>query len=308
MSRSFAAFCLIAALWLTPSAHPVAPAMAASIVAVVNGEAITSYDLEQRQALMRLTGERGNVQQKALDELIDERLQLKAAQAAGITASEADIDRALGDIAKRVKLSPSQLGQALGQQGVAIKTLRNRLAAQIAFARLVRARFQAEAQVSEQDLVAALLADEDRERVAEAALYDLEQITIALPDDPSDSRLAEARSHAKTLQSRFTSCSEGIEMAKGTKNVVVQPFGRRMDIELTNDAREVLQDVPVGRLSDPISTSRGLVMFAVCDKEMVQSTNAAMKALEPELTDERGDAFMKQYLRQLRRDAVIEKR
>ncbi len=285
-----------------------APASATSIVAVVNGVPITSYDVGQRERLLRLTGSRGALSTMALDELIDEKLQLKAAQQSNIEVADSDVDRAIGEIASRVKLSPSQLGQALQQQGVAISTLRDRIRAQIAFGRLVRARFQTQVQVSEQDLVAALLKDKDAERQIETAEYTLEQVIIALPENPSPQRLAQEKARANDLRSKFNGCANGLAMAKKTRNVVVRPFGRRTEAELTTDARDALKDVAIGKLAAPIETPRGLVMFAVCDKRTFQSTNAAMKALEPELTSKRGEDFTKQYMRQLRRDAVIEKR
>jgi peptidyl-prolyl cis-trans isomerase SurA len=290
-------------------AAPLEPAGAqTTIVAVVNSEPVTSYELEQRQRLLRLTGASGNRRELALDELINEAVQMQAAEKAGVSVPDSDVEAALGELAKRVNLSPGQLREALGQQGVGVDTLRDRLRAQIAFNRLIRARFQRVIDISEQDLVAALLEDEDRAKQIETPEYTLEQVIIALPEDPSDARLSRARSRAEALRGEFTSCSRGLERARGTRNVVVRPFGRRTAAELTADAREALEDVPVGRLSTPIRTPRGLVMFAVCDKTMIKSTNAAMKELEPDMRQERGEAFSKQYLRQLRRDAVVERR
>ncbi|MBJ3776670.1 SurA N-terminal domain-containing protein [Acuticoccus mangrovi] len=305
MRRYFAPLAVLLALFLSP----VVPAAAqTTIVAVVNGKPITSYDVSQRQKLLRLTGTRSNLHQVALDELIDEKVQLEAAQAVNITASDADIDRAIGEIASRIKMSPSQLTKGLASQGVNISTLRDRLRAQIAFNRLVRARFQSSLTVSEQDLVAALRKDDSLDKKIETAEYNLTQVMVALPEKPSPQRLADAKRRAADVRAKFTNCRDGLAMAKKTREVVVRPFGRRTAAELTPDARAVLEDVPVGRLSEPIEVPRGLVMFAVCDKKIIKSTNAAMKALEPDMNNERGEAFAKQYLRQLRRDAVIERR
>ncbi|MEM8855411.1 MAG: peptidylprolyl isomerase [Pseudomonadota bacterium] len=289
---------------------PILPATASTtIVAVVDGKPITNYDVAQRERLLRLTGSKGNRREQALQELIDEKLQLDAARKAKLKISDAEVDRAVGDIAKRVRMSSTkQLAGALRSQGVDIRTLKDRIRAQIAFNRLVRARFQASLQVTEQDLVAALLKNEDLEKQIDAAVYQLEQVTIALPDNPSDSRLRQARARANDLRSRFTSCSQGVAMARKTRNVVVKPFGTRMETDLTPDVRKALEETNVGRLSAPIQAPRGLVMFAVCDKKTVRSSNAAMKALEPEMTSAKGEAYTKQYLRTLRRDAVIERR
>ncbi|MEM8664532.1 MAG: SurA N-terminal domain-containing protein [Pseudomonadota bacterium] len=268
------------------------PAMAQTrIVAVVNGEPITSYDVSQRQKLLRLTGARGNVRESALNELINEKIQSRAVKLARIKVSSGDVDAAIADIAKRAKLSPSQLSGAFKQAGVSINTLRDRIGAQVGFNRLVRARFNQLAKVTEQDLVAALLKDKDRERTVEAARYDLHQVTIALPENPSSQRLARANARAKEVRGRFSSCAEGIPMAKKTRNVVVRQVGRRMDVEFPPAIREKLAATPVGKLTEPIQQGRGLVMLAVCDKTMVRSANAAMKALEPDIAAKRGGDF-----------------
>lgn len=290
------------------AAGPASVEAQTTIVGVVNGQPITSYDLAQREKLMRLTGVKGNVRSQAIDELVDEALQMHAAKASGITVPVADVDRAIDGIAKRVELTTPQLKQVLSQSGTSIDSLQTRIRAQIAFGRLVRARFSQSLEVTEQDLVAALLKDDDLEKVIDTFEYDLEQVIIALPKDPSASRLASAKSLAGTVSGKFTSCSDGLRMAKSTRNVVVRPFGRRTAAELTQAVQEAVKDVPLGRLSAPIESAQGLTMFAVCDKKEIRSTNAAMKQLEPEMAEERGEAFQKQYLRQLRRDAVIDMR
>ena len=278
------------------------------IVAVVNGDPITNYDVAQRSKLLRLTGVRSNVESAALDELINEKVQDNAVKRYQIEVSKDEIDAAIAGIASRAKITPAQLDGAFRQAGVSISTLRERIGSQIGFSRLIQAQFRQSLQITEQDLVAALKRDEEKELVIDAPLYDLQQVTIALPESPSPQRMKQAEATAADLRRKFNSCSEGIAMAKKTRNVVVRQTGRRMGVEFAPAVREVLDKTPVGKLTEPVPQPRGLVMFAVCDKTMVRSANAAMKEIEPELSAERGEAFAKQYLRQLKRDAIIEKR
>ncbi|MEM9223058.1 MAG: hypothetical protein AAGB11_11735 [Pseudomonadota bacterium] len=304
--------CLILTLLIAVSMATTLPAQRAvaqtKIVVVVNGAPITSYDVAQREKLLRLTGQRGNLREAAMGELINEKVQDGAVKKAQILVSDGDIDSAIADIASRAQISPGQLRSAFSEAGVNIQTLRDRIGSQIGFNRLVRARFSSLAKVTEQDLVAALLRDEAKEKTVEAARYDLHQVIIALPQNPSKQRLAAARSRAADVRKSFASCGEGLAMAKKTRNVVVRQMGRRMDVEFPLSIREKLASTEVGKLTEPVQDRLGLVMFAVCDKQMVQSANAAMKALEPEIANERGEAFTKQYLRRLKRDAVIERR
>lgn len=302
-----AALALLVALAAQIALTGVPAAAQTSVVATVNGEPITSYDVGQRQRLLQITGAGGNMREQAIEELISEKVQMRAARVAGVTAPDGEVDRAIAEVAANVKLSPAQLAQALGQAGVNVEALRERFAVQIAFNRLVRTRFQQSGQVTEQDLVHALRKDTERATSIETFEYDLTQVIVALPSPPTPERIAAAQRVAEGLRSGFNSCSEGLQKVRQTRNVVVRPYGRRSASELSPDAREVLADTPVGKLAKPLPGPRGLVLFAVCDKKTLQSTNAAMKELEPEMTNQRGEAFTKQFIRQLRRDALIER-
>jgi peptidyl-prolyl cis-trans isomerase SurA len=293
------------ALLLAAAAGPAAAQT--KIVAKVNGDPITSYEVAQRARLLQITGTKGDVAKQAIDELIDEKVQTRAARMSGVGAPEADVDRAVAEIASRVKMTPPQLAVALGQAGVNIEALRARLRAQIAFNRLVRNKFQQTQQVTEQELVHMLRKDPERPTSIETVEYDLTQVIVALPTPPTPERIASAMKTADGLRAGFTTCAEGLAKAKATRNVVVRPYGRRTASELSPDARQALATVEVGHLAPPLPGPRGLVLFAVCDKKTMQSTNAAMKEIEPEVTSQRGEAFTKQYTRQLRRDAVIER-
>ncbi|WP_075221083.1 peptidylprolyl isomerase [Acuticoccus yangtzensis] len=301
------ASCLVLALGLLGSAAVSTAAMAqTTIKAVVNGKPITSYDVSQRQRLMQITGTRGNLSRMALDELIDEELQLEAARKMRVTVSKDMVDGAISNIAKRVKLSPAQLAQALGQAGVNIETLRDRLEAQIATAQITRSRFGAALKVSEQDLVAALLRQEGGETVIDSYEYDLTRVVVAMPENPSAAREAEARRIAASVRGQFNSCETGLPIAKKTREVVVLPFGRRTHAELPQQLADAVDGLAEGKLSEPIATQQGLMMLAVCKKTPIRSSNAAMKSLERDMQEERNEVFAKQYVRQLRRDAVIE--
>lgn len=294
-------------LALVSVAVSAAPAGATSIVAVVNDQPITSYAVAQRARLLQLTTGAKNMRRRALEELIDESLQIAETKRAGIEVSKAEVDAAYAGIAKRVKLPVAQLTRALRQAGVDPQTLRDRLRAQIGWARLVRAKFNAGDAVTEQDLVAALL-KKGGKTDAEVTEYDLQEVVVALPKNPRPARLAEAKRRAEELRGQFASCKEGIPMARDARETVVRPIGKRLDVDLPPGAAEILSKVEVGRLSKPMQQDHGLVMYAVCGKQTVHSTAAAMKSLEPEIRNEKGDLLARQYLSSLRRNALIERR
>ncbi|MEM1064739.1 MAG: peptidylprolyl isomerase, partial [Pseudomonadota bacterium] len=70
----------------------------------MNDTAITPYEIEQRARLLRTLGAARNADSEARDVLIEERLQVAAANDLGITATEADVADALDELAARGNL------------------------------------------------------------------------------------------------------------------------------------------------------------------------------------------------------------
>src|SRR6185503_10959850 len=101
-----------------------------SIKVLVNDEPITNYDIAQRQKLLQLAHDKGGPKD-AMEQLIDETIQLQEAKKRGLIIHDKQIDQFFADIAQRnAKLSVAQFTQALGQAGIAPATLKRRIKAQ----------------------------------------------------------------------------------------------------------------------------------------------------------------------------------
>ena len=80
--------------------------------------------------------------------LIEERLQIQQGRKLGITPSEEDVTKVLAGMAKNNNMSPEQLGSALRQMGVNIKTLRDRIRAQVVW-QDVRKKFRRDVSIAD---------------------------------------------------------------------------------------------------------------------------------------------------------------
>ena len=109
---------------------PALPAQAATAVVTVNGQPITDVQVAQRLALYKIEGKSNRT--AALNELINEALQVQEAERLGYTVSESEIDDAVLDVARQIKVSASNLSKILTDNGVPMSTLRDRLKANIA--------------------------------------------------------------------------------------------------------------------------------------------------------------------------------
>lgn len=278
-----------------------------AIKVVVGDQPITTYEISQRAKFLQLTQRATNATKLATDELIDEKLQLAEARKRGIVVSEAEVNEAYANIASRLKMSPDQLTKGLRSAGVDAKTFKDRLRAQIAWGKVVREKFRATVAVSEQDVIAALQSKvEPGKEKATTTEYEVTQVIFVVPAKATAAVAAQRQKEAEQLRGRFTSCAEGLAFAKGLREVVIKPLGRRLQSELSEENVKMLDELAVGRLTAPQRTENGVEMVALCDKRVLQSDAAARAAIEGELLDEQGTLMSRRYLRDLKRNAVIE--
>lgn len=282
-----------------------------SIVAVVNGSPVTSYELNQRSKLISLTtrAPASVAKRKAKEELIDEALKLYEAQRMGVSIADDKVDDAFATIAQRVKLSPSQFKQALSQNGVNSRTLKKRLRAELAWSELVMQRFRATVRINESDVIAALQGrDDSKANESTSVEYDLQRVVFVVPENTSKAFRNKRQAEMRKLRARFTSCREGIRIASGLSEVVVRPIGKRLDADLPAPFLKTLNNTSVGRLTPPNPVDSGFEMIALCGKETINSDATARSAIEGELRNKEGQQLSRRYLRDLRSNAVIEQR
>lgn len=144
--RSLARALLLSALLAVPLAPGDAIAQENRIVAVVNGDVVTSADIEGRRRLFAITSGLP-VSQQVLDRLtpqvtrllIDERLRFQEVQRRRIAVTDDEIAAAVADLERRNNLPPGGLVSQLRRAGVEPRVLFDQLRVQIGWGRLIRA-------------------------------------------------------------------------------------------------------------------------------------------------------------------------
>lgn len=283
-------------------------AQSSSIKVIVDDAAITTMDISGRAKLLQVANRLspGAAQKAAVEELIEETLRLREAKRRGINIPDEMVNAAVADIAARSKLSPAQFSQALGQAGVPIATLKERLRAQMAWSRLVRARLQQTMRAEQDDLIAQMRRQEKPASEVTAEDYVLQRVVFTLPAKPSSAQVDRRRREAEALRARFKGCAEGLELAKGLPEVAVLNVGRRLASEVPPALAEQVRDTPEGGLTKPEVTNIGVEMYAVCDRITVTGESAAGAAgMDAEQLNEQGKEVSDKLMRELRQRANI---
>ena len=286
-------------------------AEASQIVAVVNGAVITDFDIAQRQRLEKLlSGNRNNLgRSAALNELIDDKLKLFEARNRSMTASDGEVTNALGNMAKNVKMSQSQLTSVFKRSGINIETVKDWLKVQISWRNLISARFDARVHLAESDIVAAINKDQNGGKdVDSATQFDLTQITFVTRAKASKSEINQKLAEAKRFRANFSSCEKDIATARNLRDVAINHIGRRDSTQLHPDMVKRLRDTKINGLTSPQKVDNGYEMLAVCGKKDLGTETTLRNEVETKLRDEQSRNLSRRYLQELRSSAVIDKR
>ncbi len=291
------------------------PAAAQTVVAIVNGDPITAFDIDQRTKLTRLSTRKTPKRQDVLDELINERLKIHAGRRYKLSIPDKNVDSSYASMAKRMNLSAEQLTQMLRKGGVHAKTLKERIRADLTWQQLVRGKYQSSFRFRDKDVLAALDSKTDGKEMdrgidGKVVAYDyvLQPILFIVPKGAPKSAFNARRREAEAMRSRFQNCEEGLRFARALRNVIVRNQVSRNSSDLPAALRDMLKNTGVGRLTTPETTPNGIQVFAICDKRETKVDAPAMRKARQELFAEQFKVKSDRLLDEIRRTSLIEMR
>jgi peptidyl-prolyl cis-trans isomerase SurA len=279
------------------------------VVVIVNGEPVTSYDVDQRSRLIELSTNKKPSRQEVIEELIDEKLKIQLMRRYTIPDIDKDVTNAFNNMARRVRATPKQFTESLAKAGVMPETLRSRIRADIIWSQVIRGRFQSSFQFSDKDILARLEAQKSDASPVVGYDYTLRPILFVVPRGSPPAAVEARRKEAEALRARFQDCEEGVRLVRGLRDVAVRRLVVRSSADLAPALREILDKTEIGRLTAPEVTPEGVEVFALCGKKLSSADDAPGKRkAREELFSEQFKAHATRYLRELRSQAMIEYR
>jgi peptidyl-prolyl cis-trans isomerase SurA len=276
----------------------------AQVVAVVNGSPITNLDIEQRSKLISAGTHKAPSRQDVLQELIDEKIKIAVAKTYTLEVSDAEVENAFAEMARRGHMSIEQMTAQLNATGAGPGTLKARLRAEIAWTQLVRGRYSASLQVNDSDIAKALPGDQKQV----GYVYTLRPIVFVIPRGSSEGEIEAARREAENLRGRFQSCADGIILARSLRNVAVRDPITKSSVDLGEALQQLLSSMQIGQLTTPEMTQQGLQMFALCGKRESVEDNPMKRQVREQIFAKRYEAQAKKFLEDERKRAMIEYR
>lgn len=249
-----------------------------AVVAEVNDDVITNYDIVQRMRLLVVTAgiqptrdDLPELQRYALSSLIDERLEMQELrreekeQKASIVATDSVVDDLIGDYAKQNHMSSEQFLASLAQQGISPETLRAQLRAQESWQDWIRGRYGSRLRIGE-DQIRAFQA-----RVAGEANKPKYLISEVFIDAGRDGGMPQALEEANQL---VTQLHQGAQFQSVARQFSASPTaanggdaGWVTAGELDPGVRETLDAMRPGALSAPIQTKDGVYIIYLRERQ-----------------------------------------
>ena len=295
--RSCIAAALLGVLALGIQARPAA---AQAIVLSVNGDPVTTFDIDQRMKLLRVVGKPAG-RDAAIESLVQDRLKQRDAEKYGVRYTDADVGEQIGHVAAGMKITSMALTSNLQRAGIQQDQIRGYFGPALAFEALVKALNKG-VEASETQVRAELAKEGGKSGLTE---YVLRQVVVAAPATASPADLAGRAKTAEQLRGRFNSCDTGPSLVSELGDVVIREPIRRTSVELGAQLKEVLDKTPIGHLTAPQRGSTGLEMVAVCSRGPARDDTALRTTISDRLLAAHLNEAAAARIKDLRSHAVI---
>jgi peptidyl-prolyl cis-trans isomerase SurA len=281
------------------------------IVVLVNDDPITLYDIEQRQRFLVVTTQEQPspaLKKKATDMLIDERLQVQQGKKLGITPDEDEVQKVLAGMAQNNKMTPDQLAAALGQMGVNIATLKDRIRSQVIWQDVVRKKFRHDVSVGDTEVDKALTDAGESAKPQEETTLQLRQIKYEIPTEADQAAIAKQLAAIEAVRAKLQSCSDVSTLTKDIKGFKVKTLDDQLPDQLGQPIRTLVMNAKVGQMTPPTLTGSAIEAYAMCGKHAVKGDPKKRQETQIKLMEQELGIRAEGLLRDMRQDAFIEYR
>jgi peptidyl-prolyl cis-trans isomerase SurA len=248
------------------------------VVAEVNDDVITNYDILQRMRLLVVTAgiqptreDIPELQRYALSSLIDERLEMQELrreekdQKTSIIATDSVVDDVIGDYAKQNHMTTDQFLASLAQQGIGQDTLRAQLRAQESWQDWIRGRYGSRLRIGE-DQIKAFQA-----RMAAEANKPKYLISEVFIDAGKAGGMQQAMDEANQLLNQLHQGAQFQSVARQFSTDATAANGGDAGWvtagELDPEVRDALDTLRPGALSAPIAVKDGVYIIYLRERQ-----------------------------------------
>jgi len=187
------------------------------IVAVVNKEVITQFELSDRtervQKELQRRGtssvNRSELEQQVLERLVVEKVQLQYARETGMRVDDLELDRTVNRVAENNKLSLTEFRQRLEGDSIPFDKFREELRNEILLSRLRDREVMSKLAVSESEIDNLILEQSEKKEIGTE--FNIAHILVRMPEQATPAQVEARRARAEEVVRRL---KEGTDFAQ----------------------------------------------------------------------------------------------
>ena len=249
------------------------------IVAIVNDELISLYDLKQRTLLLVLSGGSGQItqeqqqylQNQAMSGLIDDKLKLQEAAKYEAGASEAEVENSYANYAKQFNMAPDELEVRLNESGVQKESLIQQLKSSMAWQRVMSGLLEPMVNVTDDEVDNFI---EKLERDKGKFEYQVSEIFLLITNNEQREEIIAA---SKVMHDQLSAGADFVRMAQQFSQSSTASVGGDMGWIMENELpSEVSAEIPPlnrGDITEPIVTEDGVYILKLTNKRKILTLN-----------------------------------
>jgi len=241
--------------------------------AIVNGEVITGSDVDHRLALVIASSnqtpapeELERVRAQVLRNLIDETLEIQAAAQEDITVDNNDVDSYYQRIAGNFHRTPEAFTAYLRSVGSSDQSLKRQIRGELAWERLKRRQIDPFVNVGD-DEVQAVIARLNASRGTSE--YHVAEIFMSATPETLTQVRANAMNIVQQIRGGANFQAYARQFSEASTAAVGGDLGWVRAEQLPDELAAVVQQMPVGAISEPIPVSGGVSIIVLADKRQI---------------------------------------
>jgi peptidyl-prolyl cis-trans isomerase SurA len=284
MCSSFLAACVVLPLSVLAQPNTLPVRSADFVVAVVNSEPITNQEVQalslrlQRDARAQGLGTTvSETKRLALEQLINDKVQIQQAASLGVVVDESAINQAEATVASNNQLSVEALRSRLQQEGLSFNTFREQLRQQLLLTRVREREVDNRIRISDVEINQFL--NEQIQRQARQVSNDvnLGMILIGVPENSTPDQIKVLADQAQTVLTRArngedfaslaTSFSTSPDRAANAGAMGLRPTDRYPELFV-----QATSALPVGGVANLVRSGAGFHILKVLERQSPPTT------------------------------------
>jgi peptidyl-prolyl cis-trans isomerase SurA len=241
--------------------------------AIVNGTVITATDVDQRLALIVLANgghvqpdEMQRLREQVLRNLVDETLQIQAAEAADIKIEPHEVDAYFARYAQGFNKTAQQFGEVLRAAGSSTASIKRQIKGEMAWTRLQQRKIEPFVNISEDEVKSVIDRLNAQKGTSE---YHVSEIFLSATPETAAQARANADRIVQQLRGGASFLAYARQFSEASTAAVGGDLGWVRPEQLPEQIGAAVRILQVGTVSEPIAIPGGFSIIAVQDVRQI---------------------------------------